>query len=35
MTELAPLTEHMPRLMTLLDPGAAMRKHLKRGKTDG
>jgi hypothetical protein len=32
--ELRPLVPLIPRALALLDPGAAMRKHWKRGKPD-
>jgi hypothetical protein len=31
---LKPLLPLIPRALTLLDPGAGMRKHLRRGRTD-
>jgi hypothetical protein len=31
---LEPLTPHVDRLQVLLDPGAAMRRHWRRGKAD-
>lgn len=33
--ELAPLIPLIPRALALLDPGAAMRRHWRRGKADG
>jgi hypothetical protein len=32
--QLDPLVPHLPRVLALLDPGAAMRRTWKRGKAD-
>ena len=35
LAELRPLIPHIPRVLALLDPGAAMRKKWGKGKADG
>ena len=35
LAELQPLIPHIPRVLALLDPGAAMRRKWGKGKADG